>query len=57
MIRKITRGNKKIWAEWTYNLSYDIETGKFTCECKGFIFNKKCEHIKEFKKKIKEHLK
>jgi len=54
MIRNIQRGNKRIFAEWVYGLSYEIGTGKFTCECEAFIWNpeKGCKHIKDFKRKL-----
>lgn len=55
MIIEITDKTKNtIYAKIVYNMSYNKKTGKFTCECDGFVTKNKCYHKNDFIKYLKK---
>ena len=49
ILRREEIGNSIYWQVLgpydTYNVTYNIYTGKWTCSCKAFIFGRECSHI------------
>jgi hypothetical protein len=52
MIRDYEYTRKRIWAKAIYNISYEMGTGKFSCECPQFLYKGWCKHLTEFKKQV-----
>lgn len=57
MIEDFTETRHMIFAKHVYHVSYNKDTGEYSCDCIGFRVHHTCKHIKEFKnylEKIKD---
>ena len=55
-IRDIEFTNRRIWGKVVYNVSYDLDSKKYTCECPAFCYRGKCRHIREFSKIVESEI-
>ncbi|MBU7018086.1 MAG: hypothetical protein HXS44_11305 [Theionarchaea archaeon] len=54
MIEDLKETRHMIFAKHVYNLSYNKDTKEYACDCIGFQVRRKCRHVEEFQKFLKD---